>query len=170
MKKTTAYETERLLIRPTNIEDAEFIFELLNSPKWLKHIGDRKIKTVQDAKVYIETKMLPQFKSLGFSNNTVIRKTDNLKIGTCGLYNRIGLEGVDIGFAFLPAYEKQGYAFEAANKIKQVAIDELGLTEISGISTKDNIASHKLLEKLGLTLQGTINLPNDEEELLLFKL
>jgi len=170
MHHDQTYQTERLLIRPTDIEDAEFIFELLNSPKWIKYIGNREINTVADAKAYIETKMLPQLKLLGFSNNTVIRKADNVKIGTCGLYNRVGLEGVDIGFAFLPAYEKQGYAFEAANKIKQVAIDELGITEISGISTKDNTVSHKLLEKLGLTLKGTINLPNDNEELLHFKL
>lgn len=164
------FETERLLIRPTNTEDAEFIFELLNTPKWLKYIGNRELNTIKDAEAYIENKMLPQLKLLGFSNNTVIRKADNLKIGTCGLYNRAGLEGVDIGFAFLPEYEKQGYAFEATNQLKEKALNELGLTEISGITTKDNIDSHKLLEKLGLTLAGTINLPNDDEELLLFKL
>ena len=163
------YETERLLIRPTAVEDAPFILELLNTPKWLQYIGDRNLNTVADADAYIKTKMIPQFKRVGFSNNTVIRKADGVKIGTCGLYDREGLEGVDIGFAFLPAYEKQGYGFEAASKIKDIAITELGITHLSGITTKDNTASHRLLEKLGLTLSGTVNLPNDDEELLLFE-
>lgn len=164
------YETERLIIRPTNLEDAAFIFELLNSPKWLKYIGDRNLTSVADARKYIETKMLPQYKKMGFSNNTVIRKSDGAKIGTCGLYDREGLEGVDIGFAFLPAYEKQGYAFEAASKIMAVAIEELKLKTISGITLEENTASRKLLEKLGLTCIDCIYLPGDPEELLLYQL
>lgn len=162
--------TERLILRPTSEEDAEFIFELLNSPKWLKYIGDRNIKSVESAKEYIKTKMLPQLKRLGFSNYTLIRRSDNIKIGTCGLYDREGLEGIDIGFAFLPEYEKKGYAFESANKLKNVAFDEFGINEIIAITTKDNISSQKLLEKLGLKLNGTTKLPNDDEELLFYKI
>ena len=163
-----SFETERLIIRPTNIEDAPFIFELLNSPKWLKNIGNRNIKTVDDAKAYIENKMVPQLEKLGYSNNTVIRKSDGVKLGTCGLYNREGLDGVDIGFAFLPQYEKMGYAFESTNKIKEVAKTEFGIEEISAITLPENIDSQKLLKKLGLTFQKLIRLPNDPEELMLF--
>ncbi len=170
MDTTLVYETDRLLIRPTNVEDASFILELLNTPKWLKYIGDRQLNTIEDAAAYIETKMLPQLQLLGFSNNTVIRKKDDVKIGTCGLYDRVGLDGIDIGFAFLPQYEKQGYALEAANKIKEAAINDLGITQLSGIATQDNIASHRLLEKLGLRLVGPIHIPNDDDELLLFSL
>jgi len=170
MSQYKIFETERLLLKPTSEEDAELIFELLNTPKWIKYIGDRNIKTVEDAKNYIKTKMLPQLKRLGFCNFTIIRKGDNYKLGTCGLYDRDGVEGIDIGFAFLPEYERKGYAFESVNKLKNVAFNEFGLTVINAITVKDNSSSQKLLEKLGLKLEGTTKLPNDDEELLLYKI
>jgi len=170
MKKYKDFETERLLIKPTSEKDTEFIFELLNTPKWIKNIGDRNIKTVESAKNYIFKKMLPQLEKLGYSNYTLIRKIDKVKIGTCGLYDREGLEGIDIGFAFLPEYEKKGYAFEAADKIKDIAFNEFEITMISAITAKDNFSSQKLLEKLGLELTGTTKLPNENEELLVYKI
>jgi len=114
--------------------------------------------------------MLPQLENLGYSNYTLIRKIDKVKIGTCGLYDREGLEGIDIGFAFLPEYEKKGYAFEAADKIKDIAFNEFEITMISAITAKDNFSSQKLLEKLGLELTGTTKLPNENEELLVYKI
>jgi ribosomal-protein-alanine N-acetyltransferase len=162
------FETKRLILKPTSVEDAAFIFELLNTPKWLKFIGDRNVKSVESAKEYIKIKMLPQLKRLGYSNYTLIRKSDTMKIGTCGLYDREGLNGIDIGFAFLPQYERNGYAFEAANKLKHLAFDEFGIPEINAITTKENSSSQRLLEKLGLTLQGTTRLPDDDEELLFY--
>jgi RimJ/RimL family protein N-acetyltransferase len=170
MSQHKIFETERLILIPTTEEDAEFIFELFNTPKWIKYIGDRNIKTVKNAKDYIKTKMLPQLERLGYSNYTLIRKADNCKIGLCGLFDRDGVEGIDIGFAFLPEYEKKGYAFESANKLINVAFNEFGLAEINAITVKDNISSQKLLEKLGLNLKGTTKFPNDEEELLLYKI
>jgi len=164
------FETERLFIRPTSEEDAEFILELLNAPKWIKYIGDRKVKTVENARAYIRLKMTPQLVKLGYSNYTVITKETDQKVGTCGLYDREGLEGIDIGFAFLPKHEKKGFAFEASNRIKQAALDDFKIENISAITTKDNIASQKLLEKLGLELAGTKILPNSSEELLVYKL
>ena len=168
--KYKTFETERLIIRPTSESDSEFIFKLLNTPKWLKFIGDRNIKTVESAQVYIKEKMIPQLERLGYSNYTLTTKLDNQKVGTCGLYDREGLEGVDIGFAFLPEYEKKGFAFESSNKLKEIAFNEFGLKTMSAITSKNNISSQKLLEKLGLKLSGTTKLPNDDEELLLYKI
>jgi RimJ/RimL family protein N-acetyltransferase len=168
--KYKSFETERLIIRPTSESDSEFIFELLNTPKFLKHIGDRNIKTVENAKDYIKGKMIPQLERLGYSNYTLIRKIDNQKIGTCGLYDREGLKGIDIGFAFLPEYEKKGFAFESSNRLKEAAFNEFDIKIISAITIKDNVSSQKLLEKLGLKLTGTTKLPNDNEELLLYKI
>jgi len=164
------FKTERLIIKPTSEEDAAFIFELFNSPKWLKNIGDRNITSPEMAKKYILTKMQPQLERLGYSNCTLIRKTDRVKIGCCGLYDREGLDGIDIGFAFLPDYEGKGFAFEAADKIKNVAFSEFGLHALSAITSKHNIASQRLLEKLGLALVETTTLPNNKEELLLYKI
>ena len=170
MKKDPTYETERLIIRPTTTEDAAFIYELMNSEGWLKYIGDRGIKSVEHAKNYILEKMRPQQERLGYSNNTVIRKLDGAKMGSCGLYDREGLEGVDIGFSFLPQFGKKGYAFEAATKIKTLALNEFGLPQINAITTPANINSQKLLEKLGLQYVKMIRLPNDPEEWMFYQL
>ena len=170
MKTYIHFETERLILLPTSSDDAEFIFELVNTPKWLANIGDRNVKSVEDAKVYIQQRMTAQMEKLGFGNYTLIRKTDNIKIGTCGLYDREGLEGIDIGFAMLPAYENMGYGFESASKLLEVGIKVFHIKLISAITTKENIASQKLIEKLGLKYIKTINIPNDEEELLLYSL
>lgn len=170
MNSYKVFETERLILRPTLEEDAEFILELLNTPKWIKYIGDRNVRTVDDAREYIRIKMLPQLKRLGYSNYTLIRKSDQAKIGSCGLYDREGLDGIDIGFAFLPEYERKGYAFEAASKLKEAAFNVFGIKEISAITEKENISSQKLIEKLGLKLTGTTKLPDEDVELLLYKI
>ena len=165
-----SFETERLWLKPTNKADAPFIFELLNSPKWLRYIGNRYIHSINDAKVYIHQHVVPQFERLGYGNYVIVRKNDGAKVGACGLYDRDGLEGIDIGFALLPDFERKGYAFEAANCLKIAAFEVFKLNEIVAITTKNNIASQKLLDKLGLQFKGYVYLPNDQEQLLLYKL
>ncbi len=167
-KKHKTFETERLQIKPTTAKDATFILELMNTPKWIQYIGDRNVHTLEEAKVYIEVKMLPQLEKLGYSNYTVTRKSDGEKLGTCGLYDREGLKGIDIGFAFLPQFEKKGYAFESVQKLLEVAVDEFNLKDISAITTNENIASQKLLVKIGMIFKKTVRIPNDDEELLLY--
>lgn len=164
------FQTDRLLLKPCEEEDASFIYELMNSPKWITFIGDRNIHSVEDAQNYILEKMKPQQERLGYSNYTIIRKSDQIKLGTCGLYDREGLEGIDIGFAFLPQYEKKGYAFEAANRLKEEAFSRFGIQKIKAITAKNNLLSQRLLEKLGLSLIGTTILPNDDEEILVYEI
>ncbi len=164
------YETERLIIRPTDISDASFVLKLMNTPKWIANIGDRNVKSIVQAEKYIETKMLPQLKRLGYSNNTIILKSNQTKIGSCGLYDREGLDGVDIGFALLEEYEGQGYAFESATKIMELAKNEFNISLVSAITTKNNIPSQKLIERLGLKFIEFVNLPNDPEELMLYRI
>ena len=166
MSEFKTFETERLILRPTTEQDAEFVLRLMNSPKWLKYIGDRKVRTLEAAQAYIRDKVTPQLERLGFANYTVIIKEYQEKIGTCGLYAREGVDGIDIGFAFLPDFEGKGYAFESANRIKTAAFEEFGLNEFSAYTTMDNFSSQRLLEKLGLSKIGTTWLPNDKEELL----
>ena len=102
--------------------------------------------------------MLSQLERLGFSNYTVIRKSDGAKLGSCGLYDRDGLDGIDIGFAFLPEYGRQGYAHEAASCLMKAAKTDFGLKRILGITDERNLPSQRLLEKLGLQRNGTIKL------------
>lgn len=168
MKPFKGFETERLLLRPTTVEDADFILQLMNSPKWLKFIGDRNVTTLNQAQTYIATKMIPQLQRLGYSSYTVIKKADNVKMGSCGLYDRDGLDGTDLGFAFLPEYEGQGYAYEASKRLQQAAVHECNISCLSAVTAKDNTASQRLLNKLQFKLIDTVTLPNDTEELLLF--
>lgn len=131
MQISKIFETERLILKLTDLEDATHILKLLNTKKWKQYIGDRKVNTIKDAENYIKIKMLPQHERLGYGNYTIIRKSDNRKIGSCGLYDREGIEGLDIGFAFLPNYEGKGYAFEASEKLKNIAFNEFNLKKIS---------------------------------------
>ncbi len=170
MKNFLTFETERLILKPTDESDAAFYLELLNTPKWKQNIGDRKVNTLEEAAEYIRTRRATSFLQLGFGNYTVIRKSDQQKIGSCGLYSRDGIEGIDIGFAFLPAYERKGYALESALRIKQAAFETFNLPMICAITIKKNLPSQRLLEKLGLQFIKTIRIPNDEEDLLYYEL
>ncbi|MCG2459233.1 GNAT family N-acetyltransferase [Flavobacteriaceae bacterium F89] len=163
------FETERLLIRPTLEEDAELIYQIMNAPKFIKFVGDRHINSIQDAEKYIRIKMLPQLNALGYSNYSLITKADGSKIGTCGLYNRDGLDGIDIGFGLLPQYEGLGYAYESAHRLLKAAFEEFDIEEIKAITSKENVSSQRLLEKLGLKMVGTTKLPNENHEILLYK-
>lgn len=163
------YETERLILRPMNLEDAEFIFELYNSPKFIQYIGDRGIKTVMDAENYIKNRFLPQFEKLGYGNYLMMTKEGNHKIGGVGIFEREGLDVVDIGFSLLNEFEGKGYAYEAAVKVKSVGMNDFGLQKISAITTKNNFSSQKLIEKLGLKFQKYVTIPGDSEELMYFE-
>jgi len=173
MKNRILYETKRLLLKPTAVDDASFFLELYNTPDWIKYIGDRNIKTMEAATTFIREKILPQFNQLGYSNYTVILKSDNTKIGSCGLYDRDGLEGVDLGFAFLPKYYKHGYGYESACKVATLAFQEFGLNRLQAITVHYNMASVNLLKKLNFQFIKNIYLPNDPndtEEVMLFQL
>lgn len=163
------YETERLFIKQVCVDDADIIFELYNMPDFLKFIGNKNIGSLSDAENYIKSKFLPQIERLGFGNFIVILKENKAKIGSVGIFKREGLEVVDIGFSVLKEYEGKGLMFEAAQKIKSLAMDEFGLKKISAITTKDNLSSQKLIERLGLKFQKYVTLPNEDEELMYYE-
>lgn len=168
MSKT--YETERLIIKLVDLNDAEFLMKLVNTEKWLKNIGDRNIHNLEDAQKYVREKNLPQIERLGFGNAVVILKGSNAKIGTVGLYDREGIDGVDIGFAFLEEYEGKGYAYESAKKMMDIGICDFGIKKVSAITLPGNFSSIKLIEKLGLKFKEVARIPNDTEDLNLYEL
>ena len=170
MNNYMSFQSERLIIRPTLEQDAELIYQLMNSPKFIKYVGDRQLYSLKDAEKYIQDKMLPQLHSLGYSNYSLINKKNGAKIGICGLYDREGLDGIDIGFGILAPYEGLGYAFESSSRIIKAGFEELEISEIKAITNKENISSQCLLVKLGFNLKGTIMLANENDELLLYKI
>lgn len=158
-----SFETERLLLKPTDEADANFIFRLFNTPKWLQFIGDRQLRSEADACQYIQQRMLPQFIRLGYGNYTIIEQNTQTKIGLCGLYDREGLSEIDLGFAFFPEFEGKGFGFEAASKLIEVAKDSFKMTDLCAITDENNLASQKLLAKLGFTFKEKICLGDADE-------
>lgn len=165
-----SYETERLILKPTMEEDADMVYAVLNTPKWFQFVGDRNIANEDEAKQYIKDRMLPQLFKLGYGNFTVIKKETGEKMGMAGLYDRDGYEGVDIGFAFLPDFERNGFAFEASERLVQLAKEELKMSKISGYTNKDNVASQGLLKKLGFQQTGETTFPGESVEMFVFTL
>ena len=170
MNQYKSFTSKRLIIRPTFEQDDKLIFQLMNNPKFIKYVGDRKISSVNDAKNYIKVKMLAQLYLMGYSSYTLINKSNGDKIGICGLYNRAGVDGIDIGFSILPHFERLGYAYESSSRLIKVAFEELEIEEIKAITNQDNISSKNLLKKLGFKLIGKTKLPDEKEELLLFEI
>lgn len=161
-------ETDRLILRLQSTDDAAFMLELLNDPSWIQFIGDRGVRTIEDARTYILNGAVRMYEKFGFCLYLVERNEDHVPIGICGLIKRDYLEDIDIGFAFLPQYWSKGYAYEAALAVMEYGIATLGLKRIVAITTQDNHASAKLLGKLGMKFERLIRLPNDHEELRLF--
>jgi RimJ/RimL family protein N-acetyltransferase len=142
--------------------------ELMNTPKWLEHIGDRGIRTISDAKAYIQDKMHPDLACKGFVNYVMTEKSSGVTVGTCSIHDRKGVDGLDIGYALLPKFEGQGYAYEAANAMLQLIFGKYAREKASAITTTANTDSCKLLEKLDFQLQGHITLQGDHQPLRLY--
>ena len=158
-------ETERLQILEFRKEDAGFILELVNEPAWIEFIGDKNVTNLQDAANFIENKLRPSYKENGFGLFLVKLKEPTISIGMCGLVNRPGLDNIDIGFAFLAAHRKKGYAFESSKAMMAYAKDTLNIPTLVAITNPNNVASGKLLEKLGFQFDKLIDLAKDGKDL-----
>ena len=162
-------ETNRLILAKITLRDAPFFLELLNTPNYIKYVGDRKIRTLSATKEYLKNGILKSYKKDGFGFYKTLLKSEELKtIGICGLINRDELENVDIGFGFLPEYEGRGFGFESATEVLKLARHKFGLRTVAAIVSPNNTNSLKLLNKLGLDYQKRVIPFEDEEELLLF--
>lgn len=161
-------ETARLQLRHIAPNDAAFILELVNEPSWLRFIGDRGVRTLEDARAYILKGPVAMYDRVGFGLYLTELKANGAPIGICGLVKRAGLEDVDIGFALLPRYRGRGYAHEAAAAVLRYGRDVIGLNRIVAIASSDNESSIRLLEKIGLRFEQMIRLPGGTEDIKLF--
>lgn len=157
--------TERLSLRLMSLDDAEFIVELLNDPAFLHFIGDKGVRTADDARHYISTGPADSYARHGFGLWVVELKGSGPPIGMCGLLKRESLNDVDIGFAFLPRYRSRGYAFESAAAVMDYARTVLGLGRIVAITNDDNTGSQRVLEKIGMRYDRMIRLSDDGPEI-----
>lgn len=163
--RTIVRETPRLRLRHVELDDAAFICALLNEPSWLRFIGDRGVRSADDARRYIEDGPRRMYQQHGFGLFLIERKADGAPLGLCGLIRRDTLPDVDIGFALAAEFARHGYAYEAAAATLQYARDVQRLARVVAIVKPGNAASGRLLQRLGLQRERTIRFGPQEEEL-----
>jgi len=160
--------TSRLIIRDLKLDDAPFIVKLLNDPAFIRNIGDRGVRSESDAREYLISGPFASYARHGFGLRAVTLAASGEAVGICGLLQRAELPGPDIGFAFLPQYRAQGFAFEAASVVKADAHARLGVATLHAIVNPANDASIRLLAKLGFEFLRPIQLGSDITFLSLF--
>ena len=164
----TVLETERLSLRRLTVDDAEFILALLNEPSFLRYIGDKKVRNLDDARQYILNGPVGSYERHGFGLNCVELRESHTPIGMCGLLKRDELPDPDIGFALLPDFWSKGFAFEAAQAVLKDARERLQLQRTLAITSLDNEASINLLQRLGFKFDEVVQMAPDREPLRLF--
>jgi RimJ/RimL family protein N-acetyltransferase len=161
-------ETPRLRLRRLTADDADFILGLLNEPSFIRFIADRGVRDLDAARDYISNGPMASYARHGFGLWLTELRATGEPIGMCGLIRREGLEDVDLGYAFMPAFWGQGYASEAAGAALEYGRRALGLRRIVAIVSPDNERSIKVLERLGMRYERLTRLPNDDIDLKLF--
>ena len=160
--------TQRLTLSQADKTDAPFFLRLLNSPNWIQFIGDRGVRTLEDAAGYIQKSLINSYRENGYGLYKMTLKDNEEPIGICGFVKRAYLDHADIGFALLPAYEGKGYTYEAAKALLVYGKNTLKLEKVLAVTTAENLKSRKLLSKLGLSEQGRIQPDERQEEFLLY--
>lgn len=161
-------DTARLALTELADADAQFIQGLLNEPSFLRYIGDRGVRSVEDARRYIQDGPVAMYAKYGYGLLRVGLRADGTPIGICGVLKRDALPGPDLGFSLLPAYWSRGYACEAAGAVMHDARHRLGLGRILAITSPDNEPSIRLLGKLGFRFERMMRLAEDAGEVRLF--
>ena len=161
-------ESKRLRIEKATTDDASFFFKLMNSPNWIKFIGDRNITSEEIARYYIQYHVADSYEKNGYGLYKMILIAGNQPIGLCGFIKRDYLDHADVGFAILPEYEGEGYTFEALETVMKYGKETLKLNPILAITTEENVRSRYLLNKIGLVIKGKIRPVGKEEDFILF--
>jgi len=166
----TVTQTERLTLARLTDDDAPFMLRILNDPSFLRFIGDRGVRTVEQALDYMAKGPIDSYARHGYGMYLTALKDTLVPIGLCGLVKRDYLEEPDIGFAFLPEFWSRGYALESAKAMLTHARDDARLPRLLAITSQDNVASITLLRKLGFGFERLIQAPGETVQINLFSL
>ncbi len=158
-------ETQRLQLSHFTEDDAAFMVRLLNEPSFIRHIADRNVRTLDDARAYLRNGPITSYAKHGLGLNHVALKETGAPIGMCGLIKRDNFDDVDIGYAFLPEYWSMGYATEATRAVLETALRVHGLKRVIAVVNPDNAPSSCMLEKLGFVFEKMVRMQPDEDEI-----
>ncbi len=162
-----AFETARLRLRRQTLDDAAFLIAVMNDPDFIRHIADRGVRTLDDARAYLTAGALASYAEHGFGLWLVERMSDGAALGLCGLVKRPSLTDADVGYALLPAFRGQGYAREAVAGTVAHACAAYGLTRLIAVVNPDNLPSRRLLELEGFVFERMVRMAPEEPEILL---
>ncbi len=162
-------ETPRLRIRELSLEDAAFILRLVSEPAFIANIGDKGLRTQEDARYFISTGPWTHQRKRGYGQFLVELKEDHKPVGICGILFRESLAVSDVGFAILEEYRGSGLASEAAGAIMNYGRIELQIEEIVGLTSADNIPSIRVLEKLGMRFEKMVKMSDDDAGTALYR-
>lgn len=160
--------TDRLALRWLTLDDASLMLTIWNDPDFLRHVGDRGIRTLDDAAMALAEGPMKLYSEYGYGPYRLALRDCDTPIGICGLFRRDFLDAPDIGFALLPGYRSQGLALEAARVVVDYAGNGLGLGRLTAIVSPGNAASIALIEKLGLQFEKMFTVPGDDDEVCLY--
>jgi len=151
-------ETERFILRVPTLRDAPLILALFNQPDCVQYMGEKNLKTVEDAEKYLEDKFFTMYQKYGFCLFIIQLSSLNVSAGICGLVKRDSMDDVEIGYAMLSAYQNQGIAIETGLAVRNYAFNDLGLKRLAGLTAVDNHGSAHVLERIGLDYIKNIQL------------
>lgn len=161
--------TERLIIRHFKDSDAKFILKLLNDESFIKNIGDKKVRSVEDAIQYLNDGPFASYKLYGFGLNMIQLKASGEPIGMCGLLKRERFEYPDLGYALLPEFCGRGYAKEASSAVMKNGHEHHNLHTILAFTSPENKSSNILLKRLGFAFKDVITVDGADDNLYEFK-
>lgn len=161
--------TERLTLRLLEMEDAAFIQQLYNTQDFLQFVGDKQIRSLADAREYIQDNILAMHRQHGVCLLLVELTESKEKLGVCGLIKREELKQHDIGYGFKPSAYGQGYGYEAGQAVLNYARQNEAIGELVALTSSDNTASRALLTKLGFSYIKVQQPISDKVELLLYQ-
>ncbi|MGI9219688.1 MAG: GNAT family N-acetyltransferase [Woeseiaceae bacterium] len=163
-------QTERLMLRRLTLEDADLMLAVWNDPAFLEHVGDRGIRTLEDAQNTLAMGAFQLYEKYGYGPFRVALRDDDQAIGTCGLFRREGFDGPDIGWSILPEYCGRGFAYEAALAVLKFGFEDVGLVRIAAFISAENTPSLGLAKKLGLRYEKMARLVGDDEDVCLYSM
>jgi ribosomal-protein-alanine N-acetyltransferase len=161
--------TSRLRIRELSIEDAEFVLRLVNEPAFIANIGDKGVRTLEDARSFISKGPWTCQEKRGYGQFLVDQKEEGDPVGICGLLFRDSLNVTDIGFAILAKHRGRGFALEAAKAVMEHGFSKLQIKEIVGLTSDANTASIRVLEKLGMKFDRVVKMSDDDPGTALYR-
>jgi len=170
MGKERPENTVRLELHRLTLEDVDLMLAVWNDPAFMRHVGDRGIRTQDEARQAMAEGPLKLYEKYGYGPYRVVLRDGGAAIGICGIFRRDGLADADIGFAILPQYCGRGYAFEAAQAVVEFARNDLGLTTLTAIVSPENAASVGLIRKLGLSFERMYRWPDSGDQVAIYRM